>query len=313
MLLQRPHGFRTALAVLFLLLAAGSASAQIARVSGIVRDVNGQPLRGALVTAESGSGSATATTDDNGRFSIIGLRPGTWTFEVQAPSYITETGQMVVRAIGAQNQPVTIALRRSGVANSGPLGSLPSRDIQADLSAADSLFEEQRWNDAIDAYAVLLKKAPTLTAINLQIAAAHRHLKNYDGAIDAYQTMLKADPANEQAHVGISMTSLDRGDTQAAQRALLEAAAAPSPGRQVLYSLAELEMSAGRLAEATSWYEKAASADRSWGKPLYRLGEMAMTSGDESSAARYLGEVIAVDPSSPEAVLAKEALDRLNK
>lgn len=310
---QRPHCSRTALAVLVVLLAAGSASAQIARVSGIVRDVNGQPLRGALVTAESGSGSATATTDDNGRFTIIGLRPGTWKFEVQAPSYLTETGEMVVRAIGGQNQPVMIALRRSGYENTGPLGNLPSRDLQAQLTAADSLFDEQRWKEAIDAYGALLAKAPSLTAINLQIAAAHRHLKDYDAAIGAYQVVLKSDPGSEKAHVGISMTSLERGDAEAAERALREAARAAAPGRQVLYSLAELEMSRGRATEAEDWYEKAVSADPSWGKPLYRLGELAMTRGDQGSATRYLREVIAVDPSSPEADLAKAALDRLNK
>jgi hypothetical protein len=38
-----------------------------------------------------------------------------------------------------------------------------------------------------------------------------------------------------------------------------------------------------------------------------------MTRGDQGSATRYLREVIAVDPSSPEADLAKAALDRLNK
>jgi tetratricopeptide (TPR) repeat protein len=79
----------------------------------------------------------------------------------------------------------------------------------------------------------------------------------------------------------------------------------------VFYSLAELQMSQGRTTDAVDSYQKAASADPSWGKPRYRLGELAMAGGDQGSAARYLGEAIAVDPASPEAELAKAALDRL--
>jgi hypothetical protein len=38
-----------------------------------------------------------------------------------------------------------------------------------------------------------------------------------------------------------------------------------------------------------------------------------MARGDEIAATRYLGEVIAVDPLSSEAALAKTALDRLKQ
>ena len=310
-MLDRRNYLRATLTAFFVL-TAGVATAQIARVAGIVRDVSGEPLKAALVTAESGSGSATSTTDDNGRFIIIGLQPGVWKFEVQAPGYLTETGELLVRALGGQNRPVTIALRRSGVVFAGPLSSVPGPDLQAELAAADSLFNQEKWDEAVAVYRAILLKVPTLGVIQLQIAAALRGAKNYDAAIAAYQELLKADPANEKARVGISMTNLERGDTQAAEQVLMEAATGVAPGREVLYSLAELERSQGRPAAAADLYQRAASADPSWGKPLYRLGELAITRGDEGSAARYLGEVIAVDPASPEAALAKTALDRLN-
>ena len=52
--------------------------AKLQRVGGIVRDDAGQPVKGATVTAEDPNvGQAlTATTDDKGRFTIIGLRSG---------------------------------------------------------------------------------------------------------------------------------------------------------------------------------------------------------------------------------------------
>jgi tetratricopeptide (TPR) repeat protein len=310
----RPSFFKVAAPALLLWLGgAHPAVAQIARISGVVRDLNGQPLRGALVTADAGAGAVTAATDEDGRFSIIGMRSGVWTFEAQAPGYLTETGELRVRALGVQNAPVLIALRRSGMTNTGPLAGLPARDLQEQLSAADAHFDGQRWDEAIRAYRAVLARAPSLTAINLQIASAHRHRLDHAAAIEAYRALLAADPVNDEAVMGIAATHLGRGDSQAAEQALREAAANPNAGRQALYGLAELLVSQGRPAEAVEWYEKAAAADPSWGRPRYRLGELALAQGQDADAARYLGEVIAVDPASPEATLAATALDRLKQ
>jgi Tfp pilus assembly protein PilF len=298
--------------VAFTILLTVPAAAQIARVNGVVRSVTGEPLRGALVTADSGTGIVTAATDDNGRFTIVGMRSGRWKFEVQAPGYLTESGEIQVRSIGPQNTPITIALRRSGLVYSGPLADVAGRDLQPQLSAADALFEQQRWEEALVAYRAILTRAPSLTAVGLQIATVYRHQKNFPAAAEAYQTVLKTEPDNSQALVGLSAVNLERGDAQAAEQVLMAAAATPTAGREVFFGLGELHASQGHAPQAIEWYQKAAGADPSWGKPRYKLGELAMTNGDVASGTRYLEEVLAVDPLSPEATLAKTALDRLN-
>ena len=62
-------------------------SAQSGRVNGIVRGENGDAVKGATITAEMPSTgmNLTATTDDKGRFIMIGLRPGVWRFIAQSP------------------------------------------------------------------------------------------------------------------------------------------------------------------------------------------------------------------------------------
>src|SRR5690349_17396658 len=120
------HLFRGALAALCITAVAGSAFAQTGRVGGIVKDEAGQPIKGATVTAENPNtspSSFTATTDDKGRFSIIGLRPGRWKFTVQAPGFGPESGEMQVQTIGAPNPPMTFNLRKGGGgAATGALG-----------------------------------------------------------------------------------------------------------------------------------------------------------------------------------------------
>ena len=61
------------------------------------------------------------------------------------------------------------------------------------------------------------------------------------------------------------------------------------------------------------WYQKAAAADNSWGKPLYRLGTLAMNKGDKDAALKAMSQVLAVDPTSPEAAQARATIEQLKK
>src|SRR3954453_22597581 len=114
---QRRHLSRGVLAVLLVVGFAVAAAAQTGRVGGTVKDEAGQPIKGATITAENPSASPssfTATTDDKGRFSIIGLRGGQWTFSAQAPAFGPESGRLNVQTIGAPNPPLTFTLKKGG-------------------------------------------------------------------------------------------------------------------------------------------------------------------------------------------------------
>lgn len=292
---------------------AGPALAQIGRAAGVIKDEGGQPLKGVTVTAENTNigQSFTATTDDKGRFIIIGLRAGQWQFIAQAPGYAPEGGTMPIR-MGTPNPPIAFVLKKTGVASFGPLGGITNRDLQDDLAAAAALFDQQRWDAAIAAYREVMSRSPALAMINLQIAAASRQKKDYGAAIAAYEALLAGDPDNGRAHVGIAMTHIERGDRGAAEQALLKAAQGPSVDRDVYFQLGELTL-AERPDEAERWYQKASIADPIWGKPLYKLGLCAITKGNNSDATKLLTQAIAVDPTSPEAALAKSSLELLNK
>ncbi len=300
-------------AALFVAIAAAQASAQ-GRVSGLVKDDKDQPIKGATVTAENQNigSSFTATTDEKGRFTMIGLRGGEWRFFAQAPGYSAEGGAMTVRQ-GSTNPPISFTLRRTGPGTVGAMAGITAKELQTELASADALFNQQKWDEAVNAYRTILNKTPVLTVINLQIAAAYRNKKDFDGAIAAYNALLLVDPNNEKAAVGIGQANLERGDVKAAEAALLKAAEAASPGREVFYNLGEVKSAASQNDEAAKWYEKASGKDPSWGKPLYRLGMLALNRGDKSSAARMFDRVLAVDPVSPEAAMAKASLDQLNR
>jgi Tfp pilus assembly protein PilF len=313
--MRRPdYATAIALSACFVLALAAAAGAQTGRVGGLVRDEGGQPIKGATVTADNENigQSFTASTDEKGRFTMIGLRAGQWRFIAQAPGFSPDGGSAPIR-MGGPNPPLTFNLKKTGNANFGALGGIAAKDLQAELTAADALFNQHKYDESIAAYRSIAGKAPALSVVNLQIAAAYRNKKDYDAAIAAYNDLLKVDPANEKARIGIGETEIERGNAQAAERTLQAAADGPGAGRDVYYTLAELKRSRGETDDAVRWYEKAAAADPAWGKPLYKLAQSAMTKGDAAAARRFFDRVVAVDPLSPEAAEAKTALGSLNK
>jgi tetratricopeptide (TPR) repeat protein len=315
------HGlpvFRGVLAALCVIALAGSALAQTGRVGGIVKDEAGQPIKGATITAENPNASPssfTATTDDKGRFSIIGLKTGQWNFTAQAPGFAPEMGKLPVATIGAPNPPLTFTLKKGGgsAAPGSALGGMAAKDLQADLASADLLYNSQKWDESIAAYRAIMAKAPSLSVINLQIAAAYRNKKEYDNAITAYNDLLKSDPKNDKAIVGIGMTNLEKGDLKAAEDTLTKAAEGGSPTREVFYNLGEVKFAKGQADDAAKWYQKAVDTDANWGKPLLKLAFVALNKGDNPGALKLAEKVVVVDPTSPEAAQAKALIEQLKK
>ena len=296
---------------------AASAAAQTGRVGGVVKDEAGNPIKGATVTAENPSASPssfTAITDDKGRFSIIGMRSGQWTFTATMQGFAPESGKLNVQTIGAPNPPIAFTLKKgAGPTGGGALAGVNAKELQGELAAADQLYNAGQYDQAIAAYKAVLAKAPAVTAINLQIAAAYRNKKEYDNALAAYNDVLKGDPNNDRAKVGIAMTNLEKGDLKAAEESLTTVAQAPGANREVLYSLGEVKFAKGEADEAAKWYQKAAEADPAWGKPLFKLGLVALNKGDKDGTVKAMEKVIAVDPNSPEAAQAKALIEQLKK
>jgi tetratricopeptide (TPR) repeat protein len=310
------RAFRAAFVALAVMGWVSVASAQVARVSGLIKDETGQPIKGATIRADNPDaplGTITAATDDKGRFAIIGLARGEWTFTAEAPGYQPQFGQLNIQRVGTPNPPLMFALQKAPVRVPAGIEGLTAKDLQQQLTSAEELYKQRKFDEAIAVYRTILNGAPSLAVVNLQIAAAYRNLKDYDKATAAYTDLLKAEPDNLKAQVGLALTSLEKGDAQAAEQMLTRVAETPAPGRDVLYNLAEIKLAKNQTDEAAKLYRRAADADTSWGKPLFKLGKIAMDRGDTETALKALAQVIAVDPTSPEATQAKATIEQLKK
>ena len=291
---------------------AGPAAAQGSRVVGVVKDEGGQPIKGATLSLENPDAiprSFTATSDERGRFAVLGLKAGEWSIVAQAPGFLADATRVQVRAT-APVAPV-FTLRRAPLPPASVLGNVGARELQSELKNADQQFDAGQWDQAIAAYKSILSKAPALAVLDLQIAAAYRNKKDYDDAVVVYNDLLKTDPSSDKARIGLAQTFVEKGDLASAGSALSAAAEAPGASKEVLYALGDVAAAQGRTDAAVSWYQKASSIDPNWGKPLLKLGLTAMQRGDRADAAAFMQRVVAVDPSSAEAAQAKTVIRQL--
>jgi tetratricopeptide (TPR) repeat protein len=213
---------------------ASAASAQTAgRITGAVKDAEGHGIKGASIRAinDDVGATMTSTTDDKGRFAMIGVRTGNWRIEVEAPNFLPMRGQAAVSAGNPPNLQLTLQ-RDPGP----PPGSL-SRTIAEDIAAAETLRKAGRYDDAISAYQAIQAKNNMLTSVNLMLATLYREKAQQEKdaaarealltrAIGAYNEMLKADDTNARARLELGVTQMAAGNTDAAAKAFQEVIAA---------------------------------------------------------------------------------------
>ncbi|MFN7976708.1 MAG: carboxypeptidase regulatory-like domain-containing protein [Vicinamibacterales bacterium] len=302
-------------ALVVVLLGALPAFAQTGRIGGVVKDDKGQPLKGATVVAENPSASPpsfTSTTDDKGRFSIIGLRAGNWKLTASAPGFSPSVGQVPVRTIGQPNPPVEFVLAPGAGAMPGMAG-VNTKELQTELAAADAKMQANDFDGAIAGYTALITKVPQLTALYLQVGRAQRMKKDYAGALATYAKIPAGDPNLDKAKVEIGMTNLEKGDLAAADAALTEASQNLSASREVFYNLGEVKFAKGETDAAMAAYQRAVDLDPKWAKPYFKLGLGKLQKADSPGAIQMMEKVIEVEPMSAEAAQAKALIEQLKK
>ena len=202
---------RSALALLLpavlLSVLATPAAAQNARASGIVRDTSGKPIKGATIRAvnpDAIPAEVTAVTNGDGRWAMIGLRSGSYTFIAEAPDFFTMKADAPTRT--ANNPPISFVLAR----DPGPVPGALATNIQGQLDAANALRDQGRFDQAIAAYQEIRTKNPKLTHVSLVMGDVYRTRASketepaarrafLDQAIASYDDVLKTDAEHARA------------------------------------------------------------------------------------------------------------------
>ncbi len=214
------HCMSTALLAIILLTAALPASAQTGRVMGSVIDTSGKGIKGATVTAvnkDAVLSDLTSTTDDKGRFGMIGLRAGVWTFTAAAPGFEPTVGTAPVRA-ASLGAPLRFVLERLPEVIPGAL----SRDIADQISSANALRAQGRFDQAVAAYQSIQARNPKVTSLHVVLGdTIRKQAENeqnpvarqalYARAIASYLEATKDDSASGRVRLDLGLTQVSAG------------------------------------------------------------------------------------------------------
>ena len=168
------------------------------------------PSPGATVTAEhlTSTFTRTSTTNNSGRFSVIGLNPGEWLIVIRADGFEPVQNRVdVARTSTTVQFTMKTDLFNPPAPPAGVLAGLTTNELVGSLEEAERLFDRGEYDAAIDAYRSIIQRAPALTSLSLQIGHAFREKQEPNEALAAYRTVLEADPSNVQARAAIDALS----------------------------------------------------------------------------------------------------------
>src|SRR5262245_10585985 len=191
-------------AALLSIVCAASVEAQVIRVAGTIKDDDGHPVRGAIVTAENPDQTPprlTTTSNDKGQFGFIGIRRGLWTFSVDAPGF--EPVRFRKQVATGRQEPVQVTLGKAASAVAQPLDGTNAAEILQRIDRAESLASSGDVDGAIAAWREVIAKVPGLTSAHLQIGALYERKPDPEQALAAYRRLLEIEPANQKALAAI--------------------------------------------------------------------------------------------------------------
>jgi Tfp pilus assembly protein PilF len=207
-----------------------------------------------------------------------------------------------------------VALLAAGLAG---CASTPSPKAKEETRQADGLyrmaqldFSEGKNQEAI----TNAKKSLNLDSKNPDVHAflglVYLYLSDYKEAEKSLQDAVKLNPYLTDARNMLGAVYMKTGHTQQAQEEFQECLKDKTYAypEKVLYNLGTLQMEGGRFTEAEETFRKAVEANANYARGYYGLGQTLSLMGHRDEAMKNFEKVIALDPTSPEAAKAKEAL-----
>ena len=299
---------RAGVVALGLMFVASAAIAQMGtgRVSGTVKDQEGNPIEGATVTAQAGDSGRVleAMTDERGRWAILGFRSRAYDFSVQAPGFMPYNYQAPMRQAG-KNPDMDLILERAQMGRSAGTGG-------GILAEAQELHQAGRFEEALAKYDELLTTDPTVYQINLNRAAVLRELGRPDDARAAFQIVLDQEPGNAAALVSLGEMAMADSDMNGAL-AFWEQAVDSTEDEVIPYNVAQISFQNGETEKAIEYYMIAADRRADWAEPFVQIGIVYLNMGDFPAAAEQFEMAIEVEPESAAAAQAQAMLDALPK
>jgi tetratricopeptide (TPR) repeat protein len=293
------------------LLAAAPLSAQdwkgTGRLSGSVTDTDGKPLAGATVKLElpERGGGTTLTTNNKGRWALLGVAAGAWNIDVSLDGYASKALSVTLPAESVRLPPIEVQLEKAG-----PAG--PSPELAKLAAAADAAYKAGRFAEARAEYEKLLAARPDLApTIHQQIGFSYVQEQQFDKAVEHLEQVLAAEPGNAQVRAIAAQAALEGGQLDKARALLAGLDETKVTNPDAFFNLGIDFFNAGQSKEAVEYLDKAIELDPASVDAYYRRALAHLGLGHTAEARADFQKVIELQPDGEMATMSKKALEQL--
>jgi len=277
------------------------------KIRGFVYDENGKPLekvRVKLFCLKAASGFNTET-DKNGEWRAMWIRGGKWNIDFDKIGYEPKKISVEVNEWG-KNPDIEVKLKKIE-------GLVVTEEIKAALEKGNSLFDEKKYEEAIQVFQGILQQAPEAYIINLNIGHGYFQLEKYPTAIEYYQKVLDSQADNKNALLGIGNCYLNMGQKEEALNWYGKIKFEEIDDPIVLYNMGNSFYENSLYEESLKYYQKAISLQDDFLDARYRLGLAYITLGKNEEALREFETYLKLDADSERANQVKGFIEYLKK
>lgn len=263
------------------------------RVQGIVTTEDGKPIEGAKVALYSGGdktkGPAPVTTDAKGRWTVLGLRNGSWTVSITKDGFVPSEGSMRVSEVST-NETLKVSLQRWEDTEEAQ----HAKGVMGDLDQANELMRQGKWSEARALYEKVLPEVNEQSKPGIQLGIAQTQIqdKDFNGALTTLAAVLVATPEDMNALKLQASAQGQLGKTEEALVTLKKIVEVNPSDVDALQLIINLLVTAGREAEAETYAARMPQGAELDPSALLNRGIEKYNGGDVDGALVYFEKAV---------------------
>jgi len=291
-----------------------------ARLKGKVVDEDGNPIEGAKVELESLVHKLTMTTktDENGRWSFIGLGKTVMKIKFSKEGYDpTIIPELNVSAIKNPDQEIVLKKIMD-------VESLEEKDPKALYLKGDKLYNQGEYKKALTVFKEFIEKQPELYETRVNIGNCFIKLKQYDKAMEEFKFVLEkleegkndleGNKTASSLYASLGELYMDKNDFEKAKEYFEKSINIDPSNHALSYNVAEILFNSNKIDEAIYYYKLAAKIKPDWPKSYLKLGYCYLNKEQMETAIDYLNKYVELSPEDdPQVNSVKNIIKQLEK
>ncbi len=278
-----------------------------ARIMGYVYDEQGKPIEGVTVKLFSllAEGGFDVKTDKAGKWVAAGIRGGKWNIDFELPGYMPKKISVQVKST-RRNPPIEVRLKKAK-------GLVVSEGLKDVLKRGDDLYDEGKFQEAIQVYEEILGRFPNAFIINTNIGNCYFSQKEYDLAIEYYQKVLAEAPDDAKMLIAVGNCYSNKGESEKAMEWYNKIEFDEIDDPLVLYNIGTSFYNISKLDMALKYYQRAVELQEDFLDALYQLGLTYLSLQENEQAIKTFEDYLSQDKDSERASMVRGFLDYLKK